>query len=109
MSVTITVSDEVIRHLQDLDFVDTDDVEAKLQQLLIAEYQRRLARYRLTDRRLREKYGMGFEEFERQRITKKQGYTWQVESDAMAWETAVDGIETLQRQLADIGAPHDDH
>ncbi len=68
MNVTITVSEEAVR---------------------------RLARYRLTDRRLSQKYGITFDEFERQQMTKRQGYTWEVESDAMAWEMAIDGIRSF--------------
>jgi hypothetical protein len=34
--------------------------------------------------------------------TEQRGYTWEVESDAMAWETAVDGLRTVQRQLSDL-------
>jgi len=102
MGVTITVSAEVARRLKDLSFEQTDDIETKLQRLLVAEYQRRLARYRLTNRRLFQKYGMTFGEFEQQQITKQQGYTWDVESDAMAWETAIDGIQTMQQQLVSL-------
>ena len=42
---------------------------------------------------------MSYDEFERQRVTEQRGYTWEVESDAMAWETAVDGVRTVQKQL----------
>ena len=45
---------------------------------------------------------MSFDQFERQRITKQRGYTWEVESDAMAWETAVDGVRTVQQQLSGL-------
>jgi hypothetical protein len=45
---------------------------------------------------------MSFEEFERQRVTEQRGYTWEVESDAIAWETAVDGLRTVQKQLSDL-------
>jgi hypothetical protein len=65
-------------------------------------YGRRLARYNLTDRQLRQKYQMSFEEFERQKVMEQRGYTWEVESDAIAWETAMDGIRTVQRQLSDL-------
>ena len=51
---------------------------------------------------LAQKYQMTFEDFERQRITVQQGYTWEVESDAIAWETAVDGLRTVQRLLNDL-------
>jgi len=100
MSMTITVSEEMVRRLNDLSMAQTDDVETSLQRLVIAEYQRRLARYRLTDRHLSQKYGVTFQEFERQQVTKQQAYAWEVESDAMAWETARDGIQTIKQQLA---------
>lgn len=109
MRTTITVSEEIIRRLNDLSIAQADDIEAKLKQLLVAEYQRRLARYRLTDQRLSEKYGMTFEEFERRQITKQRGYSWEVESDAMAWETAIDGIHTIQQQLADLEVLQDEN
>ena len=102
MSVETTLSDNVVQHLNDLSFGKANDINDKLTLLLEAEYRRRLARYSLTDRQLAQKYQMSFEEFERQRITEQRGYTWAVESDAMAWETAVDGIRTVQRQLSDL-------
>jgi hypothetical protein len=43
---------------------------------------------------------MSFEGFERQRITEQRGYSSEVESDAIAWETAVDGLRTVQKQLS---------
>lgn len=70
--------------------------------MLEAEYRRRLARYSLTDRQLAQKYHMSFEEFEQQRITEQRDYTWEVESDAIAWETAVDGIRAVQQQISDL-------
>ena len=45
---------------------------------------------------------MSFDQFERQQITLDKGFTWEVESDAIAWETAVDGIRTVQRQLSEL-------
>ncbi len=47
---------------------------------------------------------MDFESFQRLEITKEQDYTWEVESDAIAWETAVDGIRTTERQLNELYA-----
>jgi hypothetical protein len=98
----ITVSDEVAQHLDSLSFDQVGDINAKLRILLEAEYRRRLARYSLTDRQLSQKYKMNFEAFEQQQLTKQQGYTWEVESDAIAWETAIDGIRTMERQLAEL-------
>ena len=102
MTITITVSEEVVRRLNDLSIAQADDVETKLQRLLAAEYQRRLARYRITDRSLSQKYGMAFEEFERRQVTRQQEYSWEAESDAIAWETAIDGIQTIQQQLTGL-------
>jgi len=98
--MTIAVSDKIVQHLNNLSLGNT--LNDNLKMLLIAEYRRRLAHYHLIDRQLTQKYQKDFDEFEKQQITKQQGYTWEVESDAMAWETAVDGMRTLQRQLAEI-------
>ena len=100
MSVTITVSDEVAQHLESLSFSQSGDINEKLRLLLAAEYRRRLTRYSLTDRQFTQKYQMSFEAFDRQQLTQQHGYTWEVESDAIEWETAVDGMRTMQRQLA---------
>jgi hypothetical protein len=111
MSVTITVSDEVAQHLEGLSFGQAGDINEKLRLLLAAEYRRRLTRYSLTDRQFTQKYQMSFETFEHQQLTQQHGYAWEVESDAIDWETAVDGIRTLQRQLAALtqAGNTDDH
>ncbi len=100
MSVATTLSDTVVQHLRELSFGEASSIDDKLTLLLEAEYRRRLARYSLTDQQLAQKHRMSFEDFERQRITEQRDTTWEVESDAMAWETAVDGLPTVQRQLA---------
>jgi hypothetical protein len=102
MSVVTTLSDTVVQHLKDLSLGDANSLDDKLTLLLEAEYRRRLARFSLTDQQLAQKYRMSFEEFERQRVTEQRGYTWEVESDAIAWETAVDGLRTVQKQLSDL-------
>ncbi|MEJ5198741.1 MAG: hypothetical protein WHX53_07445 [Anaerolineae bacterium] len=102
MSVVATLSETVIQHLNNLSLGEATSINDKLRLLLEAEYRRRLARYSLTNRQLTQKYQMSFEDFERQRITEQQGYTWEVESDAIAWETAVDGLRTIQQQLDDL-------
>ena len=111
MSVTISVSDEVAQHLESLSLGQTGDIDATLRLLLAAEYRRRLTHYSLTDRQFTQKYKMSFEAFEHQQLTKQHGYTWEVESDAIDWETAVDGIRTMQRQLAALtrAGNHYDH
>ncbi|HID87519.1 MAG TPA: hypothetical protein EYP55_09115 [Anaerolineae bacterium] len=70
--------------------------------LLEAEYLRRLGRYRRLDRTLTQKYGMTFEEFMERRVVQQKGYTWDVETDAMDWEMAVDGMRTMERKLREL-------
>jgi hypothetical protein len=78
------------------------DIAPKQQVARLAEQElrRRLARYQLSDRLFREKYGMSLEEFEAAEIVKQQGYSFEVESDHQDWDQAVDGIRTIERQLA---------
>ncbi|GFP40184.1 hypothetical protein, partial [Candidatus Hakubella thermalkaliphila] len=63
---------------------------------------RRLAHYENLDRGFQKKYGVSFEEFEEKNVVKKKGFSWEVESDAMAWEQAVDGIKTMRTRLEDL-------
>jgi len=46
--------------------------------------------------------GMAFEEFVARRVVQQKGYTWEVERDAMDWETAVGGIKTMRRKLQEL-------
>jgi hypothetical protein len=101
LDTTIVVSKETAQHLESLP-LGFDDLNAKLRALLEAEYRRRLSRYSLTNRVLRRKYGMTYQEFEAHNLVKERGYSWEVESDAIAWETAVDGIKTMQRKLEEL-------
>jgi hypothetical protein len=100
MSVTLTVSEEIARHLNQL--LLGENLNDHLRRLLVAEYRRKLTRYNLTNRQLSQKYQMSFDEFEHHQVTQQHNYSWEVESDAMAWETAIDGSRTLQRQLAEL-------
>ncbi|MBL7184600.1 MAG: hypothetical protein ISS50_09160 [Anaerolineae bacterium] len=101
LGTTIVVSKETARHLESLP-LGLADLDGKLRTLLEAEYRRRLSRYSLTNRVLRQKYGMTYEEFEAHNLVKQRGYSWEVESDAIAWETAVDGVKTMQRKLEQL-------
>ncbi|MBC8252509.1 MAG: hypothetical protein H8E35_00595 [Ardenticatenia bacterium] len=78
------------------------DVDTKVRFLLEAEYLRRLGRYRRVERTLTRKYGMTFEEFVARRVVQQKGYAWEVESDAMDWETAVGGMRTMERKLQEL-------
>jgi len=64
-----------------------------------AEYLRRLRQYRRVDQLLTRKYGLTFDEFIARRLVQQAGYTWDVEKDAMDWETSVDGIKTIEKLL----------
>jgi len=66
------------------------------------ELRRRLARYQLSDQLFREKYGMTLEEFEAAEVVKARGYSFEVENDHQDWDQAVDGIRTLEQQLASL-------
>ena len=66
------------------------------------ELRRRLARYQLSDQLFREKYGMTLEDFEAAAVVKARGYSFEVENDHQDWDQAVDGIRTLERQLASL-------
>jgi len=97
-----TTLPERTRHLLEESLLGEQDVDAKVRLLLEAEYLRRLARYRRTDRTLSEKYGKTFEEFVSSRVVQREGYTWDVETDAMDWETAIGGIKTLTAKLREL-------
>lgn len=77
------------------------DVAPKQQVARLAEQElrRRLARYQLSDRLFRDKYGMTLEEFETAEAVKQHGYSFEVENDHQDWDQAIDGIRTIERQL----------
>ena len=85
------------------DLLDDDQtLDVKARQLIEAEYLREAARYRRVDLALTRKYGMSFDDFLARRITRERGYTWEVEQDAMNWETAVGGMATIERKLREL-------
>jgi len=45
---------------------------------------------------------MSFEEFEKRRIVEEKGYSWEVESDAMEWEHAIEGIRYMQEKMEEL-------
>lgn len=75
------------------------DLDAKVRHLIEEEYLRKLGRYRRTDLILTRKYGMSFNEFLERSIPRQNNYSWEVEQDAMDWETAIGGIATVERKL----------
>lgn len=79
-------------------------LNGKIRRLVEAKCLRELSRYRRTDMGYKRKYGVIFDEFLKQRIVRKLDYTWEVEQDAMDWETAVSGMETAKRKLQELRA-----
>jgi len=78
------------------------DLDTKVFFLIEAEYLRRLRQYRRVDYLLTQKYEMTFEEFIAQRVAQQEGYTWDVETDAMDWETAVGGMKTMKSKIQEL-------
>jgi hypothetical protein len=70
--------------------------------LVEQELRRRLARYQLSDRLFQAKYGMTLEEFEAAKVVTTHGYAFDVENDHQDWDLAVDGVRTVDRQLATL-------
>ncbi len=76
--------------------------DTKIRNLLKAEYLRSFARYRRTDFLLSRKYGMSFDEFVKQQVVRQKEYSWDSESDAMGWETAISGMKTMEHYLREL-------
>jgi len=93
---------EQTRKLLEEPLLGEQDLDAKIRRLLEGEYMRRLVQYRRVDRNLGQKYGTTFEDFIANHVVRQEGYTWEAETDAMDWETAVDGIETLRHKLQEL-------
>ncbi len=74
----------------------------ELKDALLNEYRRRIIRYKLLDESMKKKYGMTFKDFESRNIVKERGFSWQVESDSMEWEHALEGIRYAQQKLKDL-------
>ena len=86
----------------DLTVPGNQDVDAKVRHLIEAEHLRKLAQYRRIDLAMTHQYGIDFEEFIGHRIPRQENYSWEVEQAAMAWESAIGGIVTMERQLREL-------
>ena len=93
---------ESTRKLLEEPLIEGQDLDAKVRLLLQSEYLRRLSRYRHVDKLMVGKYGMQFDEFVDRGLVKEEGFSWEVESDAMSWETAIGGIKTMERKLKEL-------
>jgi len=84
-----------------------DSANDTLFHLLESEYLRRLARYQRTNRALEQKYQLHFQKFISGDVIQQKGYSWEVEQDAIDWETAIGGITTMKRKLRDLHSLQD--
>ena len=78
--------------------------ENELKEAVISDYEKKLVLYKLTDEKLKKKYGMSFKDFEKRNMVKEKGFSWDIENDAMEWEHAVEGIRHLREVLRKIKA-----
>jgi Ribonuclease G/E len=103
----ISLSDRALKLISELEI--EGDINRKLEHFIERELIRRLIRYQLTNRLFKEKYGMSFDEFKKNKIVQKKNYSFEVESDFWDWEMALDGIETIERKLKVLKEPQDEH
>ena len=96
----IEISAQVLNVLEALEPNAT--VETQVAHLAEGELRRRLARYQLSNRLFRDKYGMSLVEFEERNMVKHFDYSFEVESDHQDWDLAIEGIQTIERQLAQL-------
>ncbi|MEZ4736158.1 MAG: hypothetical protein R3E79_54415 [Caldilineaceae bacterium] len=78
------------------------DMDRKLLRLLESEFLRQLIQYRNVDQRLSQKYQMNLREFLERRTTVQHQSNWEVEKDAVDWESAAGNITALERKLKEI-------
>jgi len=76
---------------------------AEIREALINEYRRRLIRYKMVDEAMRKKYGMSFSDFESVNMVRKRKFSWDVESDSMEWEHALEGLKYVEKKLTEYG------
>jgi hypothetical protein len=73
-----------------------DDV---MKHVIISELKRRLAEYRILDKKMRNQYGMSFSEFKKLKIVEKNNHSFRIEEDCCDWELAIDGIQSVTAEL----------
>ncbi|NQT55364.1 MAG: hypothetical protein HQ551_03975 [Desulfobacteraceae bacterium] len=74
----------------------------EIREALINEYRRRLIRYKMIDEAMRKKYGMSFSDFESANMVRERKFSWDVESDSMEWEHALEGVRYVEEKLKDL-------
>ena len=79
----------------------------KGKEAVLSEYKKRIVLYKLTDEQMRKKYGMSLNEFDERNVVKEKDFSWEVETDAMNWEHALEGIRNLQEKIKRLEESND--
>lgn len=74
----------------------------EIKEALINEYRRRRIRYKMVDEAMKKKYGMDFDEFGSTNMVRERKFAWDVESDSMEWEHAIEGFRYVEQKLKDM-------
>jgi len=96
-----SILDRTIKMIEEAPLVGKN-LDTKVLYLLRSEYLRHLGQHRRVDLLMQKKYGISFDEFVSQRVVREKEYSWDVESDAMEWETAISGIKTMERKIEEL-------
>ena len=74
----------------------------EIRDALVNEYRRRKIRYKMMDEAMKKKYGMDYAEFEAKNMVRERKFGWDVESDSMEWEHAIEGVRYVEQKLRDL-------
>jgi hypothetical protein len=74
----------------------------EIREALVNEYRRRKIRYKIVDEAMKKKYGMDYAEFESRNMVRERKFDWDVESDSMEWEHAIEGFRYVEQKLRDL-------
>lgn len=74
----------------------------EIREALVNEYRRRKIRYKMVDEAMKKKYGMDYAEFESRNMVRERKFGWDVESDSMEWEHAIEGFRYVEQKLRDL-------
>jgi hypothetical protein len=77
----------------------TSKPEDVMKKFILSELKRRLAEYRLIDKKMCNQYGMSFSDFKKQKMVEKSHHSFQIEEDYCDWELATDGIVSVTADL----------
>lgn len=97
----INLSEQTYTLLQD-PLLGDEALEIKLLRLIEGALLRKLDQSRALDQTLAEKYTMSFADFMERRTTVQYNDSWEIESDATAWQDAMADIELIEEKLAEI-------